>query len=74
MKAEFHKQTLECPVRKRTVEVSYTRSGHWPNRKYEVIDCPASFDGVPACQRICKTYLENQTLGQLSTVNERRYG
>jgi hypothetical protein len=49
---------LECPRQKRQVEVTYTVTGSWFDREYDVVSCPAINDFGGVCYRECKSYLQ----------------
>jgi len=46
-------QVIRCPNRKRDVEVTYSVSGTWFSRRYEIEACPAMNDGAANCNRQC---------------------
>jgi hypothetical protein len=53
MRSKVRTQLVRCPSHNRDVEVTYTVSGSWLERKYELADCPALFDGGASCDRRC---------------------
>ena len=53
-------QLVDCPSRKRGVEVTCAVSGRWFNRRYNVISCPAMYDAGPVCELRCKSQLGNR--------------
>jgi hypothetical protein len=57
MADKFRKQVIICPDRRREVEVTYTVSGNWFAPRYDVVACPAMYDGEQGCGRICKNML-----------------
>ncbi len=57
----LRKQVIICPDRKREVEVKYTVSGNWFAPRYDVIACPAMYDGEEGCQRKCQDLLVGST-------------
>ncbi len=61
MADNLRKQIIICPDRKREVEVTYTVSGNWFAPRYDVVACPAMYDGEVGCQRKCKDLLAGST-------------
>jgi hypothetical protein len=61
MADNFRKQVIICPDRKREVEVTYTVSGNWFAPRYDVVACPAMYDGEVGCRRKCKDLLAGST-------------
>ena len=53
----LRKQIIVCPDRNREVEVTYSVSGNWFSPNYEVIACPAMYDGEVGCDRRCTVKL-----------------
>jgi hypothetical protein len=53
----LRQQIIVCPDRNREVEVTYSVSGNWFSPNYEVIACPAMYDGEAGCDRRCTTQL-----------------
>lgn len=51
---------IHCKSRKRQVEVTYTNTGGFFSRNYDIVSCPAMYDSGAGCNRDCKTQL---TLG-----------
>jgi hypothetical protein len=56
MAIKYHTQIIHCPLRQREVEVKYTVSGNWFNRKYSVASCPSMYDRT-GCDRRCENLL-----------------
>jgi hypothetical protein len=50
-------RVIECPHRKREVEVKYSVIGNFFNRDVDVLSCPAINDGDGGCDRRCKSLL-----------------
>jgi hypothetical protein len=48
---------IDCPLQKREVKVTYSVSGNWFNREYDVWLCPAINDVGGGCNRQCKSLL-----------------
>jgi len=57
MTDKLSKQIIICPDRNREVEVTYSVSGNWFSPNYDVIACPAMYDGEVGCDRRCVTIL-----------------
>jgi hypothetical protein len=57
MAHELKTVVIECPRQKRQVEVTYTVTGKWLNREYDVVSCPAINDWGGNCHRECKSQL-----------------
>ena len=57
MADSLKKQIIVCPDRNREVEVTYSVSGNWFSPNYEVIACPAMYDGEVGCDRKCTVQL-----------------
>ena len=57
MKEKLRKQVIVCPDRKREVELTYSVSGNWFSPNYEVVACPAMYDGEVGCTRQCVAML-----------------
>ena len=57
MEDGLRKQIMVCPDRNREVEVTYSVSGNWFSPNYEVIACPAMYDGEVGCDRRCTAQL-----------------
>ena len=57
MGQEIKTRVIECPLRKREVEVKYSVIGNWFNREVVVLSCPAINDGDRSCDRQCKSHL-----------------
>ena len=56
---------INCPLRKREVEVTYQVTGHWFNREFDVVSCPAINDGA-GCHLQCKSLLaQPPSLGEM---------
>jgi hypothetical protein len=56
MASKFKMQVIECPIRKRAIE-TYTNSGNWFSPKYDIVACPAMYEGNLSCNRQCKSLL-----------------
>lgn len=70
MSTKHATQVIECPIRHREVEVTYSASGGWFNRSYQIEWCPAMYDGGVGCDRRCATMLNRpsiQLIGELRT-------
>ena len=57
MVSEFKKRVIECPIRKREIEVTYTNSGSWFSPKYDIVACPAMYESNQSCNRRCRAML-----------------
>jgi hypothetical protein len=57
MADSLRKQIIVCPDRNREVVVTYSVSGNWFSPNYEVIACPAMYDGEVGCDRRCTAQL-----------------
>ena len=57
MADSFKRQVFVCPDRNREVEVTYSVSGNWFSPNYEVVACPAMYDGGVGCDRRCTSQL-----------------
>ena len=55
------KQTIDCPVRQRQVEVTFAKLRGWLRGRYEVISCPAMNDAGPHCNRDCRSLPERRS-------------
>lgn len=65
--APKHKaRVIYCAARQREVQVTYTVSGDQFAREYDVVSCPAMFDGGAGCDRRCKALLGSHTEPGLS--------
>ena len=53
----LRQQIIVCPDSNREVEVTYSVSGNWFSPNYEVIACPAMYDGEVGCDRRCTVKL-----------------
>ena len=53
----LRKQVIVCPDRNREVEVTYSVTGNWFSPNYDVIACPAMYDGEVGCDRRCTAQL-----------------
>jgi hypothetical protein len=58
MGQETKTMVIESPNQKRQVEVTFTVTGNWFNREYNVLSCPAISDWGGNCYRECKSQLE----------------
>ena len=61
MTAKFRSQVIVCPERKREVEVTYTVSGSWFAPDFNIVACPAMYDGEVGCERQCRSLLPRAT-------------
>lgn len=61
MAKKIRKQVIKCPSRKRHVELTYTVSGNWFARKYDIISCPAMYETSSSCNRQCRNLLARPT-------------
>ena len=59
MRPKLRTRVIECPSQKRQVEVTYTVTGSWFKREYDVVSCPAINDWGGGCHRECKLQLEH---------------
>ena len=57
MRQAIKTMVIECPLRKREVEVKYSVIGNWFNREVVVLSCPAINDYDRSCNRQCKSHL-----------------
>jgi hypothetical protein len=57
MASKFKKRVIICPQRKREVELTYEVLGNWFAPEYNVLACPAMYDGTGGCDRQCQSLL-----------------
>jgi hypothetical protein len=58
---KLRKQVIICSDRNREVEVTYTVSGNWFSPNFDVVACPAMYDGEVGCERNCVVKLSGST-------------
>jgi hypothetical protein len=59
MSAKLRNKVIECPHRKRDVEVTYAVTGNWFSPAYEIVSCPAMYQSSVSCNRICKKLISH---------------